>query len=188
MTAEMGAGAIGIVPETQQNATLQPQSLAAPMQAMLAQRFEESLAQASQIAALSFQAAEESRRRSAAAQRETFRTADIPEVRVQPPSGSETLVESATDYLDGYGQRVKSLFSEMEKLGSLEKTAPVHAAALGEASALGSATVPDNKPEFDPVGTLKLVQNTFTFAIETHLISTVATQGSGIFNQLMKGQ
>lgn len=186
MSSEMSLGALEAVQQaTKQDAAIQTQAMAAASQAMMAQRFELGLIRASELNAATFQATEESRRKTIVAQRENLSTSDIPEVEVQPGGKPDNLAKEVVSYLDGFSLRAKSYTSDLDNaVSKIDGNLPV---APSE-TASGQAVPTEGKTTLDPASALRFMQRTFEFALETHLISNASTASTKVLNDLMKGQ
>lgn len=158
------------------------QATALADQATMAQRFEVGLTRASELSATSLQGVEEAKRKTIVSQRAELKTLDIPEVEVKPSPGSSGFGQEVINYLDGFRQRSDAYVSELNGVVERLQEKPVEKASGG----LDSAKTEDKG--LTTAEALRLMQHSYQFAMEAHLVSNAASQSTRVFNELMKGQ
>ncbi len=154
----------------------------APNQALMAQRFDVDLNRAAETSAAAFQAGEASRRKSAEAGNESFRTAAIPEVEAQGAISSPTVGSNVVAYLNGFSQKTNGLVSDLNKVaGQPEEIAAVQGVPV-------QAPRLENGQGFDVATSLRFLVRTFEVSVEAHFVVNAARESTNTFNSLMKGQ
>ena len=182
MSGEAGVTAIAAIQDLSASENLSSIQQAAAMSnhADMASKFELSLSNIADTAPLKCDVATQSCRRSASLEEGLSVNALPSEVMVRGPSLSTGSTDQVVSYLDGYSHRAKDFMASVDD--AVSKVEPNGTAPASEAPGTSSAA------GVDASGALKLMQHSFTFAIETYLISNASSLSTRIFNQLMKEQ
>jgi hypothetical protein len=183
MSAEAGLAATAAVDASESQSTAAfNQAIQAHQQVTLAQNFESSIneaAQSLQTGAAACQQADLTCKKAAIQHNEPS-SQSIPEMRVWPQDQSSGLGAQVTAFVDQFSQRAKNLSGEIDSIVNKIEGPTSHPAATTSASALA--------PEFHITDALKLMENTFEFAVEASLISNASSLSTRIFNELLREQ
>jgi hypothetical protein len=181
MSYEAGVVALEAVQDgMKQNPLAQPEM--ATNQALIAQRFDVDLNRAAEASATELQTGEASRGKSNETSRESFKTADIPEVEARSAISSHTTGGVVVSYLNGFSQKANGLVSDLHRaVGSAEEVAPVQGAPV-------QAPSPESGPGTNMATSLQFMVRTFEVSVEAHFVANAARESVSTFNSLMKGQ
>jgi hypothetical protein len=181
MSTEAGlAAAAAIDTAESQNTAAFSQAIQVAQQLTTAQNFELSIneaAQSLQTGAAACQQADLACRKAAIQYNEPA-SQFIPEMQVLPADNSNDLGKRVISFVDQFSQRAKNFSAELD--GAVTK--------IDGASLPSAATSSTPAQTFGIADSLKLMQRTYEFALETYLISNASSLSTRIFNQLMKEQ
>ncbi len=187
MSFEAGIGAVEAVGQAvKQNPAEIQQAVLVAGETHLAQAFEAGLMKASETSAVSFGAAEESRRKGIEVSRhEGLKLSEATKIEVRPSEDHNSLGKAISSYMEEFHGRTSGYTSELDefvsKIGGGTET------GTGTAGIVSSG-LSGKDGHFNASDALHMVERSFQFAIEAEIVSNASKHSTQVFNDLMKGQ